>query len=84
MNHSMAPPPASTHVDILTQAGEEAAPEEHSLHTFVFNTVVVFINELLKDFLFFFNGPYFLFPVCWNRVVNVVEEIVLELHSERS
>lgn len=28
MNHLMPQPPASIHVDILTQAGKETAPEE--------------------------------------------------------
>lgn len=35
MNHLMTlPPPASSHVDILTRAGEEAA-KEHGLHAFI-------------------------------------------------
>lgn len=59
MNHLMTQPPASMHVDILTQAGVETAPEEHGLHTFI-STPSWF---LLMNSLRIFYVLYFLFLV---------------------
>lgn len=73
MNHLMTLPRlASIEVGILTQAGEEKAPEEHGLHTFISTTSCF----LLMNSLRIFNVPYFLFTVPWNSAVNAVEEIV--------
>lgn len=59
MNHLMTQPPASMHVDILTQAGRETAPEERGLHTFILTPSWF----LLMNSLRIFHVLYFLFSV---------------------
>lgn len=59
MNHLMTQPLASMHVGILTQAGEEVAPEEHGLHTFILTPS----RFLLMNSLRIFYVLYFLFLV---------------------